>query len=98
MRSLFRYFALKYEDMVGKPEETVNELYKALDMPIDNVSIEALKNHLTKDAEKGFLSTFRGPDHDIDKWKHKLKMEEIRMIEKECAAFMERFGYQTFGS
>ncbi len=61
MRSLFRYFALKYENMVGKPEETLKELYKTLDMTIENVAIEALKNHLTKDAAKDFCLPLEDP-------------------------------------
>ncbi len=91
-----RYFQLRYEDMIQTPERTLQNLYAKLGLALDLDSIASLNRHLTSppDIVGKYMSTYQGPQNDINKWIQKLETETVANFEKHCSAAIIKYGYK----
>lgn len=81
--------AIRYEDLVTRPQETKARLYRFLGLRDDDAS-ETLGD-ATLFARHG---TSRNADASIGRWKEDLTPAEANMITNTFAGLMEAFGYQ----
>ena len=84
------------------PKEILTKLYKQLELPVDHDAIESLKDHLTSPEKisvyngvksNSYMTTYRGPDHEANAWRKKMKLNQTRLVEKSCGPLMDYFGY-----
>ena len=84
--------------MVDHPTQTLKRLYEKLDLPVDNYAIKSLMRHLSEVPSgintNSYMSTYRGPDHNVNMWKVRLKPHLLQLIESKCADTIEKFGYK----
>lgn len=95
-----RVFLLRYEDLIGKPEETSKRMCSFLDIDFDPVMTDGScfrdgdGNPWTQNSSYGSgqgISTAYA-----EKWKSVLNPQEIRHIELLCDPDMKLFGYEPF--
>jgi hypothetical protein len=81
---------VKYEDLVLRPEETINGIadfvglsrVKSLDSGVENTLF-------------GLHGTSASPASSIGRWRNDLNAQELEACERELGSFLERFGYAT---
>ena len=93
-----RFAQLIYEDLVKNPIDTLTQLYKKLQLPIDVWSIRALQKHLEDlpssiNITNSYMSLYRGSKHDENAWKTKMKPDDLQGIESVCKETMLKYGY-----
>ncbi|MGQ0793022.1 MAG: sulfotransferase family protein [Deltaproteobacteria bacterium] len=94
-----RYYLLRYEDIVGAPEETLRSLLRYLGEPwSDNLlrhnQVEE-KKYSNEQIEGGNVNRSDRPidSGSLDKWKTALRWWEILWINRIAAPAMKHFGY-----
>jgi len=93
-----RFTKLLYEDLIRDPIKALSSLYQKLELPIDTWSLKAAVRHLGEVPTKlmngtTFYSLYRGPQHDMNAWKYKMKKEDLIEIETKCEKTLKEFGY-----
>ena len=88
--------------MVDNPVQTLKRVYEKLEMPVDYYAIKSMMRHLSEVPSgintNSYMSTYRGPDHNMNMWKVRLKPNLLQLIESKCADTIETFGYKIVHS
>jgi hypothetical protein len=81
--------AVKYEDLIAQPEETMARISTFLEL--------ASPIQLKPESEQKVFSghaTSSDPAASVGRWKQEMSVEEIATFEKEFRPFLETFGYE----
>jgi hypothetical protein len=81
---------VKYEDLVSRPEETLNRIS-------DFIGLGRMKafNSNSESDLFGVHGTSASPASSIGRWRNDLSAQEIEFCEQRLGSFMELFGYAT---
>ena len=91
-----RAYLVRYEDLVARPEETLREALGRIGLPFasqilrffDSKASVHRGGHVNSDnLRKNFYSS------SIARWQRELSIDQIREIQLDCGALMERYGY-----
>ncbi|KAK8761540.1 hypothetical protein V5799_027193 [Amblyomma americanum] len=87
---------LRFEDLAADPVNETSRLFGLLDIEFAPSTTEYLKAHTTSDDWDLWNphSTWRNTSQVADRWKRKLRQDDIKVIERVCADVLRRLGYE----
>ena len=97
-----RYLLLRYEDLARHPVEQMNALYQFLNLqPDTNVRSWAEQVAMTSRSgttkPSGSVNAFRtdrgNSAYTAHAWRHRLQLEQVQQVQKNCREFMKAVGY-----
>ncbi len=92
-------FLLRYEDLIQSPEESVRELCTFLDEKFEPEMLQFFTKEeasLSASLSQSWQNTSSTILHDnAGKYRKKLKVNDIKLVETMCRPLMQSFGYAT---
>ena len=95
----------RYEDLVSQPRETLQAMCKFLDLPWDEAMLEfytaqqAAKKRLSNKYRQNMWANLDRPvsTRSVKQWEKDLRPCEVRIVESEAGALLQRFEYEFSG-
>lgn len=95
----------RYEDLVSQPRETLQAICKFLDLPWDEAMLEfyraqqTTKERLSNKYRQNMWANLDRPisTRSVRQWEKDLSPCEVRIVEGEAGALLEKFGYEPSG-
>lgn len=88
------FMIVKYEDFTSYPKETLADLFSFLGEPFEETCIP--KDDTQKSLWKDDPNLFSSIQVSTKKWEKYISPEEVRWVEAQLAAVMEKFDYQPY--
>lgn len=100
-----RYHVIRYEDLAWEPEQQMEELYNFLQITPDD-SLKTWVRQTTNASESGatnnkgyvYGTNRANPAYTSIAWHKTMKYSDVETVQKNCANFMDVFGYTSLFS
>ncbi|XP_060779730.1 carbohydrate sulfotransferase 1-like [Neoarius graeffei] len=94
-----RYLLVRYEDLAFNPETKAKEIYKFLDLDIDNKVLTWLsQNTNDTSSAKSQYSTSRDSKITAESWRLHLGFDIVKTVQTLCNTTLDLLGYKTVQS
>ncbi|KAF5897523.1 carbohydrate sulfotransferase 1-like [Clarias magur] len=94
-----RYLLVRYEDLALNPEAKAKEIYKFLDLDIDNKVLTWIsQNTNATSSAKSKYSTSRDSKTTTESWRLHLGFDIVKTVQKLCNNTLDLLGYKTVQS
>lgn len=90
-----RYLRVRYQDMVDKPYDKVEELYKFVSKPVTEKVTSFVDTSMNGEKASSNFNVIKDSKAVSEKWRS-MDVEKIRIIERACGEFLRTFGYDIF--
>ena len=77
------FLEVHYDDWMENLMEQTMSIFKFLDVSLTSKMIEDIQAHFST-SKSGYLSTYRGPGWDRERWRGELSMGQVRYVESKC--------------
>ncbi|XP_060778907.1 carbohydrate sulfotransferase 1-like [Neoarius graeffei] len=94
-----RYLLVRYEDLAFNPEAKAKEIYKFLDLDIDNKVLTWLsRNTNDTSSTESVYSTSRNSKTTSESWRLHLGFDIVKTVQTLCNTTLDLLGYKTVQS
>ena len=79
------FLEINYDQWMDNLWAGIVRLFSFLDMRITPEMVARIQEHFQENSgRRGYLSTYRGSNHDKDSWKTKLDNQTLDLVERNC--------------
>ncbi|XP_063691400.1 carbohydrate sulfotransferase 1-like isoform X2 [Bolinopsis microptera] len=90
-----RYIRIRYQDMVDKPYDKVEELYNFVNKPVTERVTNFVDTSMTGHSVGSNFGVIKDSKAVAEKWRT-MDGDKIAIIEKACSEFLKTFDYELF--
>ena len=84
------FYEINYDDWMENLWGQIVRLYSFLDIQLTDKLVEKIQAHFSSEhARLSYLSTFRGSNHNKDRWMSELDENQKAFIEKQCGELIQ---------
>ena len=77
------FLEVHYDNWMENQVKQTKSIFKFLDVNLTPKMIEDIQAHFST-SKSGYLSTYRGPGWDRERWRGELSMGQVRYVESKC--------------
>ena len=77
------FLEVHYDNWMENLMEQTKSIFKFLNVSLTSQMLEDIQAHFST-SKSGYLSTYRGPGWDRERWRGELSMGQVRYVESKC--------------
>ena len=77
------FLEVHYDNWMENLMEQTLLIFKFLEVSLTSKMVENIQAHFST-SKSGYLSTYRGPGWDRERWRGELSMGQVRYVESKC--------------
>ena len=83
------FIEIHYDNWMENVKEETKSIFQFLDVKLTSQMVDDIQAHFSS-SKSGYLSTYRGPGWDRERWREELSQGQVRYVESKCGTQFNR--------